>query len=185
MKHHYTFHLPSWLASEFRASNPTVTCDELLEKAVATYEPIKDLPHPWERPNVRLEPFPVALSEATLKKLQRLAGKMGLRLPETVMLVMATYVAWRTLPGDVVDATSARAEALPAKTGSTSEPEPAATGVILHVSVNAYTPNSDAAKLIADLVDAMSRWQIADGGNPLEIDDVLPVASACEGVPHA
>lgn len=37
---------------------------------------------------------------------------------------------------------------------------------------------------LAGLADAMSRRQIADGGNELEIDDLLPLIRVRRGVPH-
>jgi hypothetical protein len=64
------------------------------------------------------------------------------------------------------------------------EPEPDHRA-ILQVVLPEHYDSDVVAHYLASLVEAMSRWQFASGGNTIEIDDLLPMVAIEQGVPHA
>lgn len=169
-----TYHIPAGILAEFKemAAGLSSTPSRLLQQAISGFKPhmlpdvtLADIPYG------PLEPLEVEFPEHTLVHIRRLAKASGLPENDVVMFVVMGEV-------DIYGTTRRDPK------GLDLEP-PTIRRVILQLGLSPYTPDGEVAELIADLVGAMSRWQIANGGNPLEIDDLLPMAAVGEGVPHA
>ena len=170
-----TFAVPQKLLKSFVGFiSPTGgTADDVLSAALRgkadTYSPVfEGFEHAEVPPAGKLRVRLSAADEATLRNE---ASKAGVSEDEYVAHLIYREVFRREL------------ELMEALDHARGDPA-ALSRIVLQVGLNEFGPDEEIAEHVAGLIDAMSRWQVSQGGNPLEIDKVLPVGITGSAVPQ-
>lgn len=148
--------------------------DKVVSEAIRLYRVPSQQPLPF--PPATTGEMSVTLSPPDEAGLRQIAKELGMTAEEAMPFVIADAIARRSvgldgLPRAVVD-------------HSSPLPKLISERIVLHLGLSEFSPEDEVAEHVAGLIDAMSRWQVATGGNPLEIDKTMPMTVTGSVVPH-